>query len=165
MESKNSYMNLFLANVINLFHIIVILFVILIPFSKVPMLLLLHIVFSLSLLVHWYNNNNQCSLTLFESKLRGLDVTESFTYKFIAPLYDVSKTEWSKICYSFTIVLMIISMYKLYNSKRLQVAFRCFSEKRKEEEWISGTFYDKLRISNKCFRNLFLINNSRQQLA
>jgi len=116
MESSNSDVNIILANMINLFHIIVILFVLFIPFSNIPMLLLLHIVFSMSLLVHWYNNNNQCSLTLLESKLRGLDVTESFTYKFIAPLYDVSKTDWSKICYSFTIVLMIVSIYRLYNS-------------------------------------------------
>ena len=121
MESSNSDVNIILANMINLFHIIVILFVLFIPFSNVPMLLLLHIVFSMSLLVHWYNNNNQCSLTLLESKLRGLDVTESFTYKFIAPLYDVSKTDWSKICYSFTIVLMIVSIYRLYNSKRLPI--------------------------------------------
>lgn len=157
IESTKSDVNIFLANVINVFHIIVILFVLLIPFSDVPMLLLLHIVFSLSLLVHWYNNNNQCSLTLLESQLRGLDVTESFTYKFIAPLYDVSKTEWSKICYSVTIVLMIVSIYRLYNSKRSQDAFRCFSEKRKQQEWISGTFYDKLMIANKCFRRLFVI--------
>jgi len=157
MESLNSDVNIILANMINLFHIIVILFVLFIPFSNVPMLLLLHVVFSLSLLVHWYNNNNQCSLTLIESKLRGLDVTESFTYKFIAPLYDVSKTEWSKICYSFTIVLMIFSIYRLYNSKRLQDALQCFSEIRKQQEWVSGTFYDKLRISNKCFGQLFII--------
>jgi hypothetical protein len=158
MESSNSDVNIILANIINVFHIIVILFVLFIPFSNIPMLLLLHIVFSMSLLVHWYNNNNQCSLTLLESKLRGLDVTESFTYKFIAPLYDVSKTDWSKICYSVTIVLMIVSIYRLYNSKRLKDAFRCFSEKRKEQEWISGTFYDKLTIVNKCFIQLFLIS-------
>lgn len=159
MESTNSNVNIFLANAINIFHIIVILFILIIPFSKVPMLLLLHIVFSLSLLVHWYNNNNQCSLTLIESNLRGLDVTESFTYKFIAPLYDISNTEWSKICYSFTIVLMIFSIYRLYNSKRLQDAFQCFSEIRKQQEWMSGTFYDKLRISNNCLKKLFLINS------
>ena len=53
---------------------------------------------------------------------------------------------------------MFVSIYGLYNSKRLQNAFRCFSDKRKEKEWISGTFYDKLRIANKCFKQLFLMS-------
>jgi len=53
---------------------------------------------------------------------------------------------------------MIVSIYRLYNSKRLQDAFLCFSKKRKEQEWISGTFYEKLTIANKCFGQLFLMS-------
>ena len=71
LEENN---NIFLANLISIFHVFVILFILIIPFSNIPALLIIHIMFAITLLVHWYANNNACSLTFLEAKLRGLEV-------------------------------------------------------------------------------------------
>lgn len=112
-----------LANLIWIFHFLVVLFVIIAPFSNVPIILLLHATFSISLLVHWYTNNNICSLSLMESQLRGLDYTESFTHKLISPIYDISKTEWSNVSYIITLLLFTISAAKIYNDPRWKMAW------------------------------------------
>lgn len=110
-------MNAFLADIIWWFHLAVILFVLLAPLSDTPYILLLHFVFGISLIVHWTANNNSCSLTLLESKLRGVPVTQSFSHQFISPVYDISKTSWSNFVYFVTILTMCVSFYKLANSK------------------------------------------------
>ena len=48
--------NIFLANIIYAFHVAVIIFILLAPFSNIPAFLILHVTFSFSLLLHWYNN-------------------------------------------------------------------------------------------------------------
>lgn len=108
--------NIFLANIIWLFHFILVLFVILAPVSKMPSILIIHITFCMSLIIHWINNNDVCSLSVLESKLRGLDYTQSFTHKFIGPVYNISKKSWTKILYVIVVILMFASSYLLYKS-------------------------------------------------
>lgn len=63
-------MSLLLAFIIHVFHIIVITFIILTPFFiNIPSYLVLHVTSCISLLVHWWGNNDSCSLTLMESTL------------------------------------------------------------------------------------------------
>lgn len=112
-------MTVFLANLIKIFHILVILFVILTPiiFFSYHSLLILHIAFSICLLIHWVNNSNMCSLTLLESKLRGnMQYNKTFIHQFISPIYDISKKESNEIIYAMTILLMFLSIYHLYYS-------------------------------------------------
>lgn len=109
--------NIFLANVIWAFHFMLVLFVVLAPVSKMPSILIIHITFCISLIVHWANNSDVCSLSVLESKLRGLDYTQSFTHKFIGPVYNVSKTSWTKFLYVVVVILMFVSLYLLYKSK------------------------------------------------
>ena len=148
--------NIFLANMIYLFHVVVIIFVLLAPFSNIPAFLILHVTFSFSLILHWYNNNNECSLTYMEAKLRGLDRTESFTHKFIAPLYDISKTEWSRLCYLITIVLMCVSIYYLYHSDKVSKAWRCFSDRKTDPEYKEMPLYKKVIFGFNCFKPLLI---------
>ena len=109
--------NIILANLIYVFHICVILFVLFAPFTNIPALLILHITFSFSLMVHWAANSNACSLTLIESYFRNTDVTDTFTHSFISPIYDISSTEWNNIVWIITIIVMCISLYKLINNQ------------------------------------------------
>jgi hypothetical protein len=152
--NKND-VNMVLANCVRIFHIIVVIFVLLIPFSNVPSFLILHITFSISLLLHWYYNNNECSLTYFEAKLRGLDRTQSFTHQFIAPMYEISNTQWSNICYIVTILLMCISMYYLYYSDKVSESWKCFNNRKHSiPDYDSLSLYDKFVFMIKCFRPL-----------
>jgi hypothetical protein len=137
---------LILANVIWTFHVLVILIVLILPFTNIPALLLLHSVFSASLLTHWYHNSDLCSLTLMESKLRGIPVTDSFSHQFISPLYNISQKSWSKICYILVVVLSSISFYKFLNSKGFKECLDCF---RKDK----SPFLNKLQ----CFLPVLII--------
>lgn len=106
---------------IRLFHIFVILFIVLTPFiSDYFLILLLHFVSSLSLIVHWYTNNNICSLTLLEASLTGAPINNGFIYGFISPVYDflqwnfISENNLNIIIYTIVIVLGSISLYKMW---------------------------------------------------
>lgn len=126
--SEPTKTNILLANLVWCFHSFVVLFVLFAPFTDIPCFLILHITFCISLIVHWYGNSNMCSLSVIESNLRGLPYTESFSHKFISGIYDVSKTSWSKFCYFITIFVLLLSVYKLYNSKKFSIAYSKFKE-------------------------------------
>lgn len=117
-------MNLLLANIIRLFHILVVLFILVTPFiTKDFMILLLHITSCISLIVHWMSNNSICSLTLLESKLRGIEIHHSFIYEFIAPIYEflhipiISENNLSTFIYVLVVSLMFFSIYRLSKAK------------------------------------------------
>lgn len=157
-ENKNKTINIYLANFIYFLHILVILFVILAPFSNIPSILIIHIAFSFSLLAHWLANNNACSLTFMEAQLRGIDVKDSFTYQFISPVYDISKTDWSRICYIATIILLIISIYKLSSSKAFSKSLKCYNDLNKDPKYNTLSFYQRFKMSVLCFIDLFKLN-------
>lgn len=128
-----------LANFITFFHICIILFIIFAPFTNILYFLILHVTFSISLLVHWYNNNNICSLSLFESKLRNLNHTQTFSHRLISPIYDISETNLSKLSYIIVITTMIISIYKIYTLPKTREIWKC----------IKGTYKEKMSFSKK----------------
>ena len=145
--------NTLLANLIYIFHIIIVLFILLIPFSNIPSFLILHIVFSLCLFLHWSTNSNVCSLTLLEGKLRGLKDVDTLSYQFISPLYNISKTESSNLAWVITLIMMCISVYYLYNNKRFKESIKCFNQINKDL-----SFTEKSKEIIKCFFPLFIIN-------
>ncbi len=101
-----------LAELIRIFHIIIIVFVLIGPFLNKSSLLLLHFMLSLSLLLHWYHNNNTCFLTTLEGQIRGINYENGFIHQFVGPMYEI-KNE-SHEFYIIVIILMIMSFYKLY---------------------------------------------------
>ena len=142
--------NNLLANIVSIFHTIVVLFELFAPFSDIPALLILHITFSVTLLSHWYGNSDVCSLSYLESFLRGKPYTEGFTYKFIGPMYNISQTEWSQLCYILTIGLMCISIYKLINHPIFIESWKCY------KEHSTGIFDFEQNL--KCFYPLLVIH-------
>ena len=113
-------MNTLLISIIRLFHILIILFVIITPFIKIPILLLLHILFSFNLMLHWYYNSNNCYFSVLESQLRGLKRKETIIYQFIAPIYNVSTSNLNMIIWCITFLLILLSIYNLYYSNKVK---------------------------------------------
>ena len=143
-----------LANLIFIFHTIIVLFVLFGSFIDIPAILILHITFCACLLVHWYGNSNVCSLSLLESQLRGLDRTETFSHKFIAPIYDINETDWSTICYSITIFTMLLSIYYLYNNTKFKQTYNCICNL----NFTTDTpFSEKMVAYIDCIKPLFLV--------
>lgn len=150
---KPTALNLLLADIIFVFHCVIILFVLFAPFTNIPAILILHIVFAISLMVHWNANSNVCSLSILEAHLRGLDGREeTFTHKFIAPVYDISSTEWSNIVWMITFVVFCISIYKLYNTDKFKTAWKCIGEMESSDK-----FGDKFFYMLNCIKPLFIM--------
>jgi hypothetical protein len=147
--------DLILADIIFVFHVLIVLFMLLAPFSGIPALLILHIVFGISLVAHWATNNNICSLTVLEGQLRGVHHTEGFLHKFIGPIYDICETDWSRFCYILTILLMLASVYNLYHSKDLADSLDCYNELKNDTEIQKKSYFKRMKMYSECFAPLF----------
>lgn len=110
-SSIDTYANTY-ANIIFLLHCLFILFMLLIPFTNSPALLILHITACISLLIHWQTNSDMCCLTSLEAQLRGLDCQDTFIHRLVSPIYNININD--KAIYGVTLLLMLISSYKLY---------------------------------------------------
>ena len=116
-----SFINQSLSILINIIHIIVIIFVVGAPFSSSNYLILLHIIVVPFIILHWLMNNNTCCLTMAEKYIRNKTVDietkeeDCFTYKLISPIYDFNKNNeaFSTFIYLITISLWGISVYNL----------------------------------------------------
>lgn len=143
--------NILLANFINVFHILIILFVVSTPFiTDITYYLILHVALCVSLLVHWWANNNICGLSVVEAKLRGIEYSDSFTHQFVAPMYDISKTNWSNICYIVTISVMIYSIYKIYWSGKIGKTIELYNKLKQNNESFAV-------IYTECLQELFQV--------
>jgi hypothetical protein len=118
-----SFINDSLILLINIIHLIVIIFVLAAPFSNSNYLMLLHIIIVPFIILHWLLNNNICCLTIAEKFIReknyGISIKEDdcFTYKLIAPIYDFNKDHesFSTFIYLLTTGLWVISVYNISN--------------------------------------------------
>ena len=107
-----------LPNIIRFLHILVILFIIIVPFIDSIGLRVLHVSACITLLVHWTLGSDVCFLTLAESKLRGINSKETFIHQIVSPVYDIKEAALSRICYTSTVLLMFKSIYSLYNTPK-----------------------------------------------
>jgi len=106
---------------INIIHLIVIIFVLAAPFSNSNYLIMIHIIVVPFIILHWLLNNNTCCLTVFERYIRKKTTCENvkdedcFTYQLIAPIYDFSKNheEFSLFIYILTISVWALSVYNI----------------------------------------------------
>jgi hypothetical protein len=116
-----SFINDSILLLINILHIIVIIFVLCAPFSGSNYLIFMHTIIVPFIMLHWVLNNNTCSLTVMEKYVRekayGTTPSdeECFTYKFIAPIYDFNKNHetFTYFTYIATFGLWSISVYNL----------------------------------------------------
>lgn len=152
-EEKPSKLNIILANCISVFHALVVLFVLFAPWCNIPYFLILHATFCISLLVHWYFNSNVCSLSVMESQLRGLNYTESFTHKFIGPVYEVTQTSWAAVCWTLTICLFLVSVYKIYYCEKWTIVFEHYNKI--IENTPETTIQDRMKAWACCIQILF----------
>lgn len=119
--------NVILANVVYALHLVLICFMIVAPFTNKLALLILHITFSISLVLHWSVNSNVCCLSYAESWLRGVEVNKTFLNRIIEPVYVISENKLSNIIWISTVVLVAISVYKVYIHENLPKLLECRS--------------------------------------
>lgn len=109
-------MHYYLLKFITLIHLLLVIFICVVPFLNMNYLLLLHVIIVPFIILHWALNDNTCALTLAEKHLTKIvygdvDEEECFTCKLINPVYDFKKNyeTFSVIIYCITIGLWLIS--------------------------------------------------------
>ena len=116
-----SFINDTLLLLINILHLIIIIFVLAVPFSDSNYLIFLHIIIIPFIMIHWVFNNNTCCLTVAEKFIRqktiGTKIKEEdcFTYQLIAPIYDFNKNHeaFATFIYILTTCLWLISVHSM----------------------------------------------------
>lgn len=117
-----------LLHFVQFVHLLGILFMIIIPFQDEVNLLVLHVSASMSILTHWYANDNTCFLSLVEAKLRGIPKDHSFIHSLVAPIYDMNAKETNCFIYFLLFCLVSLSIYKILKSERWQESLNLYSK-------------------------------------
>ena len=128
-------MNTFIVYLIQFVHLCIILFVLFAPLLPQLPILILHVTFTIGLLIHWFASSDVCCLSVLESYLSGKHYTDTFIHRFISPIYNINELVLSKFIKITTILLCLLSIFKLYTSKQ----FRMFMVSIKE----NGLFNQK----------------------
>lgn len=111
-----------LLYIITIIHILFILFVVIVPFTSINYLLLLHLWIVPFVVFHWLINDDTCCLTIVERHLRytiyGKKPSDDdcITYKLIGPIYNFTNNHRTQsiLIYVITIALWLLTVYKLY---------------------------------------------------
>ena len=101
-----------LLYIIRLIHILFVAFMILVPFFGNKYLLRFHFILVPFLFIHWILNDNTCALTLLESKLTGVNTSDTFIGRIVEPVYDIS----SRNIYVITLALYFVTCYRVYTN-------------------------------------------------
>ena len=99
---------------IRILHILIVLWLIIVPFTNIEPLLVLHLIMMPFLWLHWILNDDTCSLTIMEMKLRGIEQPcESFFYNLVSPVYKIRDEEVRVAAWWASIVLWLITLSKV----------------------------------------------------
>lgn len=119
-----------LAKIISFLHLLLVIFVVAVPFLPNVdwKILAIHVTLTVCLMLHWLMNSDTCALTLLESALLGVDEKQSFMYKLVSPVYKIKDENLSKIVKTLVPILTVISAYKLHKvfpeaQRELQMLF------------------------------------------
>ena len=104
-----------LAILVRFIHIILIMFMVLAPFSNNFQIFLLHVMSSVTIFTHWYFNNDACFLTQVEAYLLKKSPENTFISSIVSPVYMIKNQE----IYIGLGILTCISLYKIYVSRKL----------------------------------------------
>lgn len=97
-------------------HLVFVLAITATPFvTKRIELLLLHFVFVVGMMLHWYLNENTCVLTLLEAAVRGVPSDKTFVFSIVAPIYDfpLSMSQQRSAIWGVSICLALKSLKQI----------------------------------------------------
>lgn len=114
--------NLILADVIYYIHLLFVLIMLISPYVNIKILHKFYYIMVPILFIRWLTNYTKCSITTFESKLRGISDDEGFIYKIITPIYNFKcKKKFNILLYLYMLFTWIYVTHK--------VPMNCFPQK------------------------------------
>jgi len=113
-------MSALLANLVWLLHMAFIAWMVMVPFSDNEPMLVLHLFTVPFLWFHWIMNDDTCSLTLIEMKLRGLETCEkSFFYSLVSPVYKPKDDDVRAVAWVAAIGLWLVTLSKVVKNPKM----------------------------------------------
>lgn len=112
-----------IVNLIKAFHITFLIFVLFVPFFGNEFLLTYHFITIPFVVLHWLTNNDICALSVFESKLRGIDENKTFIGRIVKPVYNLQNIHY----YIVAISLWFITTYRLqseYDFEQIKLVWK-----------------------------------------
>lgn len=101
------------ALVVRALHVAFVAFMALAPFSGDRVVLVLHLVTTPFLWVHWLLNDDTCALTLLESRLRGVPAEASFVHSLVGPVYKLRDGDVRVACWVASVALWAVTLRKV----------------------------------------------------
>jgi hypothetical protein len=123
--------NILLANIIYYIHLTFICIMLISPYSNNKHLYKFYYIMVPLLFIRWAFNFSQCTITLYECKLRGIKEESGFIYRIITPIFNNSiakilkiknEKNFNLILYIYMFITWIILCYNSRFSERF--AFR-----------------------------------------
>jgi hypothetical protein len=142
MDDESIIVKYILSGIINMFHLIMVLFIVGTPFfgiyrmkenysdsykgsNYLILFYFFYIFISTNLMAHWYLNNQHCCLTALDNKLWGRELrdTSGFISKLLVPLFTVTgKPNESELSFYiwfltnlFLVMVIIAFLFELYS--------------------------------------------------
>ena len=104
---------MWVANLIWFLHMVLICFIVLVPFVGPLLFVLLDLVLMLGVAGHWALNSNVCCLTELECALRGItERSESFFERLVGPVYGLNNSSSQWIGLSFLLGVCVWRLLK-----------------------------------------------------
>lgn len=114
MSDQGVTTNVFAANVIWVLHMLFVVWMVVTPFTNNEPNLVLHLFVGPFLWFHWIMNEDACSLTLMEMKLRGIqDCKESFFHHVVSPIYKPRDEDIRVMAWMASIGLWLVTLSKV----------------------------------------------------
>ena len=104
------------AIIIKMVHVLVLLFIVLTPFTNNEILISYNFIFILGMWMHWMMNSNVCVLSEIEYRLTGIKYNEGFINNVLTPIFELPKNSNVYITYGITGILFIVDCVKLYRA-------------------------------------------------
>jgi len=113
-----------LGIVVRILHYLILAFSVFAPIFGNEFWLSMHVIAMPTMMFHWITNQNVCSLTLLESKLRGRDCNKTFISEVLYPFFSMSN---DRVIYTLTFVWWLIALYKLKTQYDFNLLRMCFA--------------------------------------
>ena len=102
------------AGLISALHWAFVLFMAWAPFSSSRTALVLHLIVTPFLWLHWLLNDDTCALTLLEKQVRGLqDDSKSFFYALVSPVYKVRDRDVRVTAWMLSVALWLVTLSRV----------------------------------------------------
>lgn len=109
----------FAANIVRLLHVLFVFWMVVTPFSSNEPMLVLHLFVTPFLWFHWLVNDDACSLTLLETKLRGVECSESFFHSVVSPIYKPRDQDVREMAWIASVALWFVTLYKVIQKPQM----------------------------------------------